>query len=179
MYDLTEEQLEAARLRAESFIKQASACGLVGEEKIASQPAKSSSSLARPLMVGAGAAMATMAVPAIIEAVQNARVRSDKEKNISKMKRVHRDMRNMSREDLDIAYDSLAQHAPDVLRDPLLGGQMLKQMAEYRVADINALATVGKMRESRTNIFAKSPYGQGITAPLARGVGESSGNLLD
>lgn len=179
MSKLTEEQLEAARLRAESFIKQASVHGLTGEEKTAGQSPAGTSSLARPLMVGAGAAMATMAVPAIIEAVQNARVRSNKEKNINKMKRVHKDMRDLSREDLDIAYDSLAQHAPEVLRDPLVGGQILKETAQFRHANLDRLLMVGKMREARTNIYAKSPYGHGLTAPLSKGIGETTGNLLD
>lgn len=175
MYDLTEEQLQAAKLRAESFIKQASLEGLLDEEKTASE----GSSVAKPLLLGAGAALTTMAVPAIIEAVQDARVRSNKEKYINNMKRVHKDLRNISREDIDIAYESLAQHAPDVLRDPLLGGQMLKSMAEYRVADVNALTAVGKMREQKTNVFSKSPYGQGLTTPLSRGISEASSRLVD
>lgn len=174
MHNLTQEQLDAARRRADNFIKQAAKGGSPKPPK----PPKSSMGIGGHLAIGAGTALTAMAIPAIIDAVQDARVRSSKDKYLNKMKRVHPGLKNISREDLDIAYDSLAQHAPEVLRDPLLGGQILKQMAEYRTADLNTLNQVSNLRKGRVEAYAKGPYGHALASPIVRGVSDASKEFM-
>ena len=110
-----------------------------------------------PIAAGAAAAGVSYALPAAIEAMQNARVRNNKDDYIRAMKKVHPDLRELAKEDIDVAYNSLAQHTPDVLRDPLLGGQTLKQFAKYRMADVKTLGEISKLRGDRSHLEASNP----------------------
>lgn len=98
--------------------------------------------------LGGGLASAGVAygVPAAIEAVQGAKVRAQKEKLINKMKSAHPDLKNFSKKDMDLVYNSLAMHAPKVLKDPLVGGQvMLEALRRGNHMDIGQLGNVSKM----------------------------------
>lgn len=113
----------------------------VGVEKIAFDWA--------PVAGAVGAAAVTYAVPAAIDAVRAARVRANRDKYLNEMKQVHPDMRSIPTQDLHIAYNSMAQHTPDVLSDPLLGGQTLKQMAQFRMANVSSLNEISRLRGQR------------------------------
>lgn len=98
--------------------------------------------------LGGGLASAGVAygVPAAIEAVQGAKVRANKEKLINKMKSAHPELKNFSKKDMDLVYDSLAMHAPKILKDPLVGGQvMLEALRRGNHMDIGQLSNVSKM----------------------------------
>ena len=98
--------------------------------------------------LGGGMASAGVAygVPAALEAVQGARIRANKDKLVNKMKAAHPDLKNYSKKDMDLVYNSLAMHAPRVLKDPLVGGQvMLEALRRGNHMDIGQLGNVSKM----------------------------------
>ena len=121
-----------------------------------------------PVAAGAASAAVSYGVPAAIEAVKGAKIRVNKNKYIKQMKKVHPELRNMPKEDLEIAYNSIAMHTPHILKDPLLGGQTLKQFAKFRMADVTQLNEISRLRGTR-------PLDQAMfnaTEALSRGVRE-------
>lgn len=138
-YDLTDEQLANVLQRVEDSL---------ATEKIAFDW-DTAKSVGVPIVGALGAAAVSYGVPAAVEAIRAARIRANRDKYISEMKKVHPDMRSMSEQDLHIAYNSIAQHTPDVLQDPLLGGQTLKQMAQFRMANVSALNEISRLRGQR------------------------------
>jgi len=106
-------------------------------------------SLLAPTLGALTAAGVAYAVPAAVEAVQGMKIRANRDKYLAEMKKVHPDMRSISDSDLHIAYNSIAQHTPDVLKDPLLGGQTLKQMAQFRMANVQSLNEISRLRGQR------------------------------
>lgn len=86
------------------------------------------------------------AIPAAVEAVRESRVRRNRDEYIANMTKVFPEIKSIPKSDLHTAYNSLAMHSPHVLSDPLLGGQTLKSMANYRQADISALNEINKLR---------------------------------
>ena len=76
-------------------------------------------------------------------------------------------MKEIPKGDLHIAYNSMAIHTPEVLKDPLMGGQTLKRMARHRMADVNALNEISRLRGT-------NPLDQALTSAtqaFATGVG--------
>lgn len=131
-------------------------------------------SAAIPLGVSALGAVTSYAVPAAVEAVRAARIRANRDKYLEAMKEVHPDMRSIADQDLHIAYNSIAQHTPDVLKDPLLGGQTLKQMAQFRMANVQSLNEISRLRGIR-------PLDNAImsaTDVMSRGIVESGKSYL-
>lgn len=93
----------------------------------------------------AGAAVA-YGMPAAINAMREAKLRSNRDKFVGSMKKVHPELNNFSKRDIDIVYNSLAIHAPNLLRDPLVGGQvMLESLTRGRRMDISTLSNVSKL----------------------------------
>ena len=85
-------------------------------------------------------------MPAAINAVREAKLRSNRDKFISSMKKVHPEISNFSKRDVDIVYNSLAIHAPNLLRDPLVGGQvLLDSLTRGRRMDVSTLSNVSKL----------------------------------
>lgn len=138
-YDLTSEQADAVFQRVADKL---------GAEKIAFDW-DTAKAVGVPILGAVGAAAVSYGVPAAVEAVRAARIRSNRDKYLAEMKKVHPDMRSISEQDLHIAYNSIAQHTPDVLQDPLLGGQTLKQMAQFRMANVSALNEISRLRGQR------------------------------
>jgi len=93
----------------------------------------------------AGSAVA-YGVPAAIESVRNARVRANREKHLKEMVSAHPQIRNYSKREIELVYNSLAMHAPRVLTDPLLGGQvMLEALRRGTHMDVGQLSNVSRM----------------------------------
>lgn len=99
-----------------------------------------------PIIGGVAAAGVAYGLPAAIDKVREIRVRRNRDEYIDEMKKVFPDLKGIPKKDLHVAYNSIAMHSPHVLRDPLLGGQTLKSMANYRQADVNALNEINKLR---------------------------------
>jgi hypothetical protein len=99
-----------------------------------------------PIIGGIAAAGVAYGLPAAIEKIREVRVRNNRDKYIGEMQKVFPDLKEIDKKDLQVAYNSIAMHSPHVLRDPLLGGQTLKSMANYRQADVNALNEINKLR---------------------------------
>ena len=157
-HNLTETQIE-------EIIQRVSNSTGTPLEKVAS----AAENFVYPIAAGAAAAGVSYALPAAIEAMQNARVRNNKEEYIRAMKKVHPDLKELAKEDIDVAYNSLAQHTPDVLRDPLLGGQTLKQFAKYRMADVKTLGEISKLRGRAAQLDARNPMdylGSGVDSGI-------------
>ena len=98
--------------------------------------------------LGGGLASAGVAygVPAALESVNNAKVRVNKEKYLSKMRSAHPEIKNYSKKDIDLVYNSLSMHAPRVLKDPLVGGQVvLEALRRGNHMDLGQLNNVSKM----------------------------------
>jgi hypothetical protein len=98
--------------------------------------------------LGGSMAGATVAygIPAALESVRNARVRANRDKLIDNMKKANPEIRNFSKRDIDLVYNSLAMHAPRVLEDPLLGGQVMADaLRRGNNMDIGALSNVSKL----------------------------------
>jgi hypothetical protein len=98
--------------------------------------------------LGASAAGAAVSygVPAAVTAMREARVRADRDRLIEMMSRAHPEIRNFSRREVDLVYNSLSMHSPRVLEDPLLGGQlMLDALRRGNYMDVGQLANVSKL----------------------------------
>ena len=98
--------------------------------------------------LGASAAGAAVSygVPAAVTAMREARVRADRDRLIGMMSRAHPEIRNFSRREVDLVYNSLSMHSPRVLEDPLLGGQlMLDALRRGNYMDVGQLANVSKL----------------------------------
>jgi hypothetical protein len=108
-----------------------------------SEPARA---LATPIVAGLAAGTVAYGVPAIANKMEESHIARNRDKYIKAMKDVHPEMKDIPQKDLHVAYNSLAIHTPHVLRDPLLGGQTLQQMAKYRQADLNQLGEMNKLR---------------------------------
>lgn len=93
----------------------------------------------------AGAAVA-YGVPAAISAVRNSRIRANRDRLVQRMMKAHPELRNYSKRDIDLVFNSLAHHAPRMLEDPLLGGQvMLDALQRGNRMDISTLSNVSKL----------------------------------
>lgn len=114
------------------------------QEKIALS--ETQRALVTPIVGGIAAGGVAYGLPAAIDKVREVRVNRNRDKYIASMKDVFPDLKGIPKKDLHIAYNSLAMHAPHVLRDPLLGGQELLRMSRYRQADLNALNELNKLR---------------------------------
>ena len=122
-----------------------------GLHKIAAgQAASAGTEAAKTFAIALGGSAAGAAVaygmPAAINAVREAKLRANRDKFISSMKKVHPEISNFSKRDVDIVYNSLAIHAPNLLRDPLVGGQViLDSLTRGRRMDISTLSNVSKL----------------------------------
>lgn len=132
-YGLTDEQLHNVIERTQDSL-----------EKVGMSDAlKTGLGVAGMSLASAGVAYA---IPAAVEAVRESRVRRNRDEYIKNMTKVFPEIKGIPKSDLHTAYNSLAMHSPHVLSDPLLGGQTLKSMANYRQADISALNEINKLR---------------------------------
>lgn len=155
-YDLSDRQYEEVLGRTADSL---------GIEKIALE--ETTKAFLYPVAAGAASAALTYGVPAAVQAVRASRIRSNRDKYIAEMKKVHPDMKEIPKGDLHIAYNSMAIHTPEVLKDPLMGGQTLKRMARHRMADVNALNEISRLRGT-------NPLDQALTSAtqaFATGVG--------
>ena len=98
--------------------------------------------------LGGGLASAGVAygIPAAIEGVRGARIRAGKDKYVAKMRSAHPELKNYSKRDVDLVYNSLAMHSPKILKDPLVGGQvMVEALRRGNHMDLGQLSNVSKM----------------------------------
>ena len=98
--------------------------------------------------LGASAAGAAVSygVPAAVTAMRESRTRANRDRLVEMMSRAHPEIRNYSRREIDLVYNSLAMHSPRVLEDPLLGGQlMLDALRRGNYMDVGQLANISKL----------------------------------
>jgi hypothetical protein len=118
----------------------------------------------------AGAAVA-YGVPAAIGAIRNSRIRANRDKLLRAMMSAHPEIRNYSKRDIDLVYNSLSQHAPRMLEDPLLGGQvMLDALQRGNRMDISTLGNVSKL----TGGSGLSEHEADATRMFAGGMGDGA-----
>jgi len=70
-----------------------------------------------------------------------------KDRNIAKMMAVHPDLRDHDKQMVSLAYDSVSRMAPDVVSDPLMGGQFIKDIALRRTVDLSGMKTLHDMHK--------------------------------
>lgn len=112
--------------------------------------AASSGEMGKAVMWGLGTGLASAAVayglPAALSSIKDARVRANRDVLLRKMMAANPELKNYSRRDIDLVFDSLAMHAPDILKDPLVGGQVMEDaLRRGNRMDIGALNNVGKL----------------------------------
>lgn len=125
--------------------------------------------------LGGGLASAGVAygVPAALESVNNAKVRVNKEKYLTKMRSAHPEIKNYSKKDIDLVYNSLSMHAPRVLKDPLVGGQVvLESLRRGNHMDLGQLNNVSKM----TGGSGITEHQRDAASIMAQQVGRASEN---
>jgi hypothetical protein len=126
--------------------------------------------------LGGGVASAGVAygIPAALEGTRNARVRASKDKYVARMRSAHPELKNFSKRDVDLVYNSLSLHAPKVLKDPLVGGQvMVEALRRGNHMDLGQLANVSKM----TGGTGISEQERDAANMLARQIGSSSSDI--
>ena len=117
----------------------------------------------------AGSAVA-YGVPAAIKGIKNSKLRANKKKNLEGFIYAHPEIRNYSKRDIDLVYNSLAIHAPNLLQDPLLGGQtMLDALRRGTNMDVGSLSNVSKL----TGGSGLQDHEQAAVDTLARGMTET------
>lgn len=160
-YGLTAEQRRDLRERMDSI-----------NEGLQKEAASDAASAFMYTLAGstAGAAVA-YGVPAAISSIRNSRIRANREKLLTAMKSAHPELRNYSKRDIDLVYNSLAQHAPRMLEDPLLGGQvMLDALQRGNRMDVSTLGNVSKL----TGGSGLQEHEMEATRMLAQGAGEGA-----
>lgn len=106
---------------------------------------KTASKAGNILLGGLAAGATAYSIPKVFSALESARIRAKKQSIIADMKRVHPDLNMYAARDIDIAFNSLLIHSPQVLEDPLVGGQMLRDMVQRGSADLNQLRTANQI----------------------------------
>lgn len=160
-YGLTAEQRRDLRERMDSI-----------NEGLQKEAASDAASAFMYTLAGstAGAAVA-YGVPAAIGAIRNSRIRANRDKLLRAMMSAHPEIRNYSKRDIDLVYNSLSQHAPRMLEDPLLGGQvMLDALQRGNRMDISTLGNVSKL----TGGSGLSEHEADATKMFAEGMGEGA-----
>lgn len=151
-------------------------------EKAAADKGTSEATKAFLYTLGGGLASAGVAygIPAAIESIRGARIRANKDKLVGEMRKAHPELKDYSKRDVDLVYNSLSMHSPKVLRDPLLGGQiMVEALRRGNHMDMGQLSNVSRMtggtgvsdhEREAANIFAQQ---------MGRGVQDYAGRKYD
>jgi hypothetical protein len=98
--------------------------------------------------LGGGLASAGVAygIPAAIEGVRVARTRANKDRYVAKMRAAHPELKDYSKRDVDLVYNSLTMHSPKILKDPLVGGQvMVEALRRGNHMDMGQLSNISKL----------------------------------
>lgn len=123
-----------ARARAEQMVKVAAGASDIG------------TAVAWGLGTGLASAAVAYGLPAALSSIKDARVRADRDKLIQRMMAANPELRNYPRRDIDLVFNSLAIHAPDVLKDPLVGGQIMEDaLRRGNRMDIGALNNISRL----------------------------------
>ena len=112
--------------------------------------AAGSGEMGKAVMWGLGTGLASAAVayglPAALMSIKDARVRANRDTLLKKMMAANPELSNYPRRDIDLVFNSLAMHAPDILRDPLVGGQVMEDaLRRGNRMDIGALNNVSRL----------------------------------
>jgi hypothetical protein len=142
-YNLTEEQRDRVMTKVASTISELQKTDTL--EKVAvdwhSPIAQTGLALAATA-VGTGI---SMGVPKLVDAIRAASIRRNKDEYLKAMKDAHPELKNVSQRDLDLAYNSMAMHSPGVIKDPLLGGQVMKEITGRAMRwDLNQYSTLNR-----------------------------------
>lgn len=142
-YNLTEEQRDRVMTKVASTLSELQKTNTL--EKVAvdwhSPIAQTGLALAATA-VGTGI---SMGVPKLVDAIRAASIRRNKDEYLKAMKDAHPELKNVSQRDLDLAYNSMAMHSPGVIKDPLLGGQVMKEITGRAMRwDLNQYSTLNR-----------------------------------
>ena len=122
----------------------------------------------------AGAAI-SMGVPKLVDAIRSASIRRNKDEYLKAMKDAHPELKNVSQRDLDLAYNSMAMHSPGVIKDPLLGGQVMKEITGRAMRwDLNQYSTL-----NRTAGGGLADYEHSALQQLSKGVSNAGSVYYD
>lgn len=172
-YNLTDIQKDRVMTKVASTISELEKSGAL--EKVA---VDWHSPLAQTGLALAGTAVATgitLGVPKLVDAIRSASIRRNKDQILKDMKAAHPDLKNVSQRDLDLAFNSIAINSPDVLKDPLLGGQVMKEITGRAMRwDLNQYSTL-----SRTAGGGLADYEHSALQNAAKGVGNLANVYYD
>lgn len=158
-YGLTANQRRLMRARLDSL-----------EHDLEKQASDAGSAFMMTLAGGMAGSAVAYGVPAAIQGIRNARIKRNKKKNMEGFIYAHPEIRNYSKRDIDLVYNSMAMHTPNLLADPLLGGQMmLDALRRGTHMDVNQLSNVSKL----TGGSGLREHEQAAVDVFARGAGEA------
>lgn len=142
-YNLSEEQRDRVMTKVASTISELQKTDTL--EKVA---VDWHSPLAQTGLALAATAVGTgisMGVPKLVDAIRAASIRRNKDEYLKAMKDAHPELKNVSQRDLDLAYNSMAMHSPGVIKDPLMGGQVMKEITGRAMRwDLNQYSTLNR-----------------------------------
>lgn len=142
-YNLTEEQRDRVMTKVASTLSELQKTDTL--EKVA---VDWHSPLAQTGLALAATAVGTgisMGVPKLVDAIRAASIRRNKDEYLKAMKDAHPELKNVSQRDLDLAYNSMAMHSPGVIKDPLMGGQVMKEITGRAMRwDLNQYSTLNR-----------------------------------
>lgn len=122
--------------------------------------------------IGAGI---SVGIPKLVDAIRAAGIRRSKDEYLKAMKDAHPELKNVSQRDLDLAYNSVAMNSPDVLKDPLLGGQVMKEITGRAMRwDLNQYSTL-----NRTAGGGLADYEHAAIQQFGKGVGNLTNVYYD
>lgn len=142
-YNLSEEQRDRVMTKVASTISELQKTDTL--EKVA---VDWHSPLAQTGLALAATAVGTgisMGVPKLVDAIRAASIRRNKDEYLKAMKDAHPELKNVSQRDLDLAYNSMAMHSPGIIKDPLMGGQVMKEITGRAMRwDLNQYSTLNR-----------------------------------
>ncbi len=172
-YNLSEDQRDRVMTKVASTISELQKTDML--EKVAidwhSPVAQTGLALAATT-IGAGI---SVGIPKLVDAIRAAGIRRNKGEYLKAMKDAHPELKNVSQRDLDLAYNSIAMNSPDVIKDPLLGGQVMKEITGRAMRwDLNQYSTL-----NRTAGGGLADYEHAAIQQFGKGVGNLSNVYYD
>lgn len=177
-YNLTEEQRDRVMTKVASTISELQKTDTLEKVALDLKSVNMNSPLAQAgvslATTAAGTAIA-LGAPKLVDAIRAASLRRNKDEYIKAMKDAHPELKNVSQRDLDLAYNSMAMHSPGIIKDPLLGGQVMKEITGRAMRwDLNQYSTL-----NRTAGGGLADYEHNALQQLSRGVGNAGSVYYD
>ena len=172
-YNLTEEQRDRVMTKVASTLSELQKTNTL--EKVAVDWHSPLAQTGLGIAASTAGAAISMGVPKLVDAIRSASIRRNKDEYLKAMKDAHPELKNVAQRDLDLAYNSMAMHSPGVIKDPLLGGQVMKEITGRAMRwDLNQYSTL-----NRTAGGGLADYEHSALQQLSKGVSNAGSVYFD